>query len=349
MYTNGEKNDMLFCYYYKNRDPQAAADLYYERYMERRQPHRRLFINLEKNLSLHGCFKKPKSARKFKETVEENVLAYVNFNSKCSTAEIAHQCNTSKETARNVLKNHNYKPFHYSISNTLYPGDMQRRMRFCQWYVLKCRENPDFWRNVMFTDETRFTNNGIFNRHNNLMWCRENPHINAEKRNQNQFGINVWCGIFCGKIIGPYFYNDHLNGRNYLNFLQHCMEEYFDDLPLLILRHLKYFQHDGAPAHNSREVKRYLHERFDYVIGNNLEIDWPARSPDLTPLDFFLWGILKNKVYAINPENLQDLKDRIQHSIREIDMRTINKVLRSVHKRCVTCIQNGGGHFEHLM
>ena len=56
MYTNAEKNDMLFCYYYKNRDPQAAADLYYERYMERR----RLFINLEKNLSLHGCFKKPK-------------------------------------------------------------------------------------------------------------------------------------------------------------------------------------------------------------------------------------------------------------------------------------------------
>ena len=59
MYINAEKNDMLFCYYYKNRDPQAE------------------------------------SARKFKETVEENVLAYVNFNSKCSTAEIAHQCNTS--------------------------------------------------------------------------------------------------------------------------------------------------------------------------------------------------------------------------------------------------------------
>jgi hypothetical protein len=28
---------------------------------------------------------------------------------------------------------------------------------------------------------------------------------------------------------------------------------------------------------------------------------WPARSPDLTPCNFYLWGNLKDKVYRINP------------------------------------------------
>lgn len=188
----------------------------------------------------------------------------------------------------------------------------------------------------------------MFNRHNTIVYCKENPHLNREKRNQNHFGINVWCGIFCGKIIGPFFYESNLNAANYLNLLRHELEEYLEDLPLSIRMNLKYFQQDGAPAHNARVVRQYLTEFYDNVIGNNMEIDWPARSPDLTPLDFFLWGDLKNKIYGTNPESLEDLKARIQSAIIDIDTRTINKVLRSVRKRCLLCIQQNGGHFEHI-
>jgi hypothetical protein len=34
-------------------------------------------------------------------------------------------------------------------------------------------------------------------------------------------------------------------------------------------------------------------------------IELPARSPNLSPLDFFLWGHLKNKIYKEKPQNLQ--------------------------------------------
>lgn len=350
MYTNEEKNDMLFCYYNQNRDAQAAANLYFETYMERRQPHHRIFRQLENNIRLYGSFTKPKDKRNFNGDTEINVLAYVNFKPDSSTAEIAHQCNTSKETVRAILKGNNLKPYHYSICNTLYPADNQRRMTFCRWYISKCEEDPYFWKKILFSDECRFTNNGIFNRHNNIMWCQENPHLVSERRNQHQFGINVWCGIFCGKIIGPYFYEDNLNANNYLHFLRNTLtEEYLNELPLNIFRNLKYFQHDGAPAHNSREVKQYLHEQFDNVIGNRMDIDWPARTPDLTPLDFFLWGLLKDKVYVTAPVDIEDLKVRIQDAIRSIHGHTINKVLRSIQKRCLLCIQQDGGHFEHLL
>ena len=40
-------------------------------------------------------------------------------------------------------------------------------------------------------------------------------------------------------------------------------------------------------------------------------IDWPARSPDPDPCDFFLWGYLKSKVYCPKPRTLDDLKNNI--------------------------------------
>jgi hypothetical protein len=42
-------------------------------------------------------------------------------------------------------------------------------------------------------------------------------------------------------------------------------------------------------------------------------MEWPSRSPDLIPLDFFLWAHLKSQVYINRPNNLQDLIERIRH------------------------------------
>ena len=36
--------------------------------------------------------------------------------------------------------------------------------------------------------------------------------------------------------------------------------------------------------------------------------EWPPRSLDLIPLEFFLWGYLKQQVYATLPQTLQDFK-----------------------------------------
>jgi len=56
-----------------------------------------------------------------------------------------------------------------------------------------------------------------------------------------------------------------------------------------------FFQQDGAPAHNAIiAIRRHLDQIFpNRWIGTFGVILWPARSPDLTPLDLFLWGYLK--------------------------------------------------------
>ena len=57
----------------------------------------------------------------------------------------------------------------------------------------------------------------------------------------------------------------------------------------------------------------FLEEIFDdrlLILGGNPE--WPPRSPDLTPLDFFLWGYLKGKVFTTPCRNVMDLRRRIE-------------------------------------
>ena len=70
--------------------------------------------------------------------------------------------------------------------------------------------------------------------------------------------------------------------------------------------HDLYFQQDGTPAHYSRAVREYLDETFpEKWIGRRRPIDWPGRSPDLTPMDFFSFGeYSKTKLIVENQEVL---------------------------------------------
>ncbi len=50
---------------------------------------------------------------------------------------------------------------------------------------------------------------------------------------------------------------------------------------------------------------------------------WPPQSPDLTPLDFFLWGHLKNKIFVTPPATIEELKRLITVEIQNITQKTL--------------------------
>jgi hypothetical protein len=55
-----------------------------------------------------------------------------------------------------------------------------------------------------------------------------------------------------------------------------------------------------------------LNEIFEeHWLGRDGPVAWPARSPDLTPLDFSLWGQIKSLVYETPVESVEDLIARI--------------------------------------
>jgi hypothetical protein len=83
---------------------------------------------------------------------------------------------------------------------------------------------------------------------------------------------------------------DRMTGQNYIEFLQNESPEQLEDVPLAtgIAVHS---QHDGAPPHYARLVMKHINDTFhNRWIGRGSTINWPLRSPDLSPLDSCSWG-----------------------------------------------------------
>ena len=64
-----------------------------------------------------------------------------------------------------------------------------------------------------------------------------------------------------------------------------------------------YFKQDGATCHTLDVFK-------DRIISRRADVVWPPRSCDLTPLDNYLWGAVKDKCYADKPETIDALNDK---------------------------------------
>ncbi|GBM52208.1 hypothetical protein AVEN_220156-1 [Araneus ventricosus] len=67
-----------------------------------------------------------------------------------------------------------------------------------------------------------------------------------------------------------------------------------------------------APPRKVSCVEQEIRDTFQQqVIGYGGCVEWPPRSLDPNPLDFFLWGYIKQRVYAIPSPTLQELRNRI--------------------------------------
>jgi hypothetical protein len=131
----------------------------------------------------------------------------------------------------------------------------------------------------------------------------------------------MWCGFWAQGIIGSFFFEDSsgnsvtVNGECYRNMISSFLWKELEGLDISNC----YFQQDDATCHTSGETIRLLQTKFPgRVISKNENINWPPRSYDLTPLDFYLWGDIKQKVYANNPQTIEELKENIRVTIHEI-------------------------------
>jgi len=104
--------------------------------------------------------------------------------------------------------------------------------------------------------------------------------------------------MWSGGIIGPFFLKNEegaavtVNGVHYRSnveyFLFPRMEE--EDTDVI------WFQQDGATCHTANVTIDLLRGTFENrIISRNGDVNWPPRSCDLTPLDYFVWGAVKDK------------------------------------------------------
>ncbi|GFX43122.1 hypothetical protein TNCV_2711661 [Trichonephila clavipes] len=85
-----------------------------------------------------------------------------------------------------------------------------------------------------------------------------------------------------------------------------------------------------GPDHTARATIDLLKDTFgDRLISRFGPVNWPPRSCDLTPLDYFLWGYVKSLVYADKPQTLDHLEDNIRRVIADIRPQMLEKVIEN--------------------
>ena len=90
------------------------------------------------------------------------------------------------------------------------------------------------------------------------------------------------------------------------------------------------FQQNGATCHTAEATLDVLRPVFkDRIINRRADVVWPPRSCDQTPLDYYLYGTVKDKCYADKPETTDALKDYIREAVGEIQLHTIDNVLKN--------------------
>ena len=107
------------------------------------------------------------------------------------------------------------------------------------------------------------------------------------------------------------------------------------------------FQQDGASAHSATTVRNYLDVQFpNRWIGRLGSRNWAPRSPDLTPLNFFVWGHIKSKIYTTSVSDIAELKARIIEAAGSIAPEMLENVSVEVEARFRTSVDRRGGHVE---
>ena len=239
------------------------------------------------------------------------------------------------------------RPFRPRLLHGLLEDDTDRRLQFCEIIRNQISDEQDLLDKIIWSDKTCFKFSGHVNRHNCVYWADENPHLTIRFQ-LNQSGVTEWGALSSEVVLGPVFFDVTLDGNNYLNMLRDVVvpqlrtKAHFAEL---------YLQQDEETPHYALLVRNYLGNLFPlHWIGRRGSIDWPPRSTDLTPMNIFLWGVVKNKVYDGKPQTVDEMKEFITDAFMDTDSdrELCHTVCQSVSDRLDARCDVDGGHFEHL-
>ncbi|GFV66131.1 transposable element Tc1 transposase [Trichonephila clavipes] len=180
----------------------------------------------------------------------------------------------------------------------LTPAHQRRRSLWCREHR-NCKDNE--WGRILFTDESRFSLSS--DSHRILIWrergSRNHPSNIIERYRYGGHGVLIWGGIMLGSRTDLHFFK-----AGSVNGTRHCNEILLPYVSLfrgaMCLQFL--FMDDNAPCHHTVAAEQLL-ESEDIE-----RMDWPARSPDLNPIEQ-IWDFLGRRLAArtLPPVTIREL------------------------------------------
>jgi hypothetical protein len=235
------------------------------------------------------CAKKKNSGRRpIGETVESVRESFFRSPQKSTRGSGRDLIDVSHMAVWMVLRKRlSFRPYKFELLQELKSNDRPHRRDFCTEMLNGLEEDNLFLNKTVFSDEATFHLSGKVNRHNLIILGSQNPHEVVEHVRDSPKVI-VFCAVSQTQAYEPFFFAEAtVTGHVYLDMLEHFPASQLDVNNMI-------WQQDGAPPHYHRYVTRYLNQTFpERWIGRGGYIPWPPRSPDLTSMDFSLWGFVK--------------------------------------------------------
>ena len=219
-----------------------------------------------------------------------------------------------------------------------------RRNRL-NWALNHSRWALGRWRNVLFTDECKF--NTDFNDRRQYVYRRPNERFNDDcVKERDRWGgasTMVWAGFKFGHRT-PLVFLDRAPGRNAPRGIN--AQRYINDvLQPVVVPYVRYhprtqLMHDNARPHTARLTTNYLQ-------ANNVQvIPWPAMTPDMNPIEH-VWAELKRRLSFVTLNDRQQLRAFLQREWAALAPRYLNKLIRSMVRRCRALVNANGGHTRY--
>ncbi|GFX89559.1 transposable element Tcb2 transposase [Trichonephila clavipes] len=220
----------------------------------------------------------------------------------------------------------------------LTPAHRRRRSLWCREHRNR-RDNE--WGRVLFTDESRFSLSS--DSHRILIWrergSRNHPSNIIERDRYGGRGVLVWEGIMLGSRTDLHIFDAcSVNGTRYCNeILLPYLRLFRGAMGLQFL-----FMDDNAPCHRTVAAKQLL-ESEDIE-----RMDWPARSPDLNPIEH-VWDFLGRRLAArtLPPVTIRELRLALQDEWAAMPQQLFDTLILSMGRRCETCLAVRGDHIPY--
>lgn len=250
----------------------------------------------------------------------------------------------SRSSIHRILKEARFHPYRLQLHQKLRQQDCQRRVDHALTQLALLDIDQSFKSHLLFSDEAHFHVDGVVNLQNCRYWDSTNCFCSFEQPLHSP-RVTVWAAIGYQGVVGPFFFQGNVTGANYLELLQNRFlpaVQQFQEFNEVV------FMQDGAPPHWSKSVRDWLSATFPnrWMGRNSPNLPWPPYSPDLTPMDFFLWGWTKSQVYGAPIADLEELRVRIQTAFLELPMDMVRRSIDSYEKRLHLCIQRSGRSVE---
>ena len=172
------------------------------------------------------------------------------------------------------------------------------RLAFARKYVNK---PLDFWRSVLFTDETRIAIRCDTLKQRVRRQTGERFNI-VTATVKHLPAVMMW-GCFATKGVGRIRFLEKGKTCNSTWYLKVLNQQVRWSAQSLVDGNF-ILQDDSAPCHRARTVQKFIKDQKWKTL------DWPPQSPDLNPIEN-LWSLLKRKVWNTNFSSTTELKARI--------------------------------------